>query len=54
MFSPLNPMEPTNKYLPPRENRTNFNEKILESIIDDSKEVGINFEKWSEKINNET
>jgi|TARA_B110000438_G_scaffold221345_1_gene214575 Fe-S-cluster-containing dehydrogenase component len=44
---------PTNKYLPPRKNRTNLNEIPLESITKSSSSNDINFEEWSEKINNE-
>ena len=45
---------PTNKYLPPRENRSTYNSLKLEPIVDFSKNEEINFEEWAEKINNET
>ena len=45
---------PNNKYLPPRENRTKFNNETLKAIVETADLEEINFEKWSEKINNET
>ena len=46
--------KPTNKYLPPRENRTKFNNKPLDSIINSSHTSEIDFESWKEQIENET
>ena len=38
-----------NRHLPPKENRTKLNEKILKSIVNTSLEEKINFQEWSKK-----
>ena len=46
--------KPTNKYLPPRENKTKFNKESLKSIINPLNDQEIDFEEWREKISHET
>ena len=45
---------PNNKYLPPRINRSQFKDSNLNPIINTSKNLEINFDEWSQKIENET
>ena len=46
--------KPTNKYLPPRKNRTSFTNNYLKPVTNALEKEEINFEEWIEKINHET
>ena len=46
--------KPTNKYLPPRENRSNFSNSTLHPVINTPVNEEINIKEWNKKINNET
>ena len=46
--------KPTNKYLPPREDRSSFNNSVLNPVINTPLNEEINIKEWDKKINNET
>ena len=45
---------PVNKYLPPREKRSSYNNSSLDSSVNSSSKDEIDFEEWSKTIKNET